>query len=311
MLLKKALSRSTQAIVLPLGEQWILAVARVAGGRPEIEQLSSFARDDKDVAALKRICAQPEVKNALLGTVLVAGEYQLVQTDAPDLADPQELREALRWKIKDLVDFPVDQATLDYFDVQQDGGQAGRGRQVFVAVASNQVLRPKIEMFQDARLPLAQIDIPEMGMRNIARLFEQESRGLVLLNFTAIGGMLVFSFKGELCVVRRIDISLTQLEAADAGRLADYFDRIALEVQRSIDNFERQFNTITLSRVVTADLPSVPGMIDFLKGYLSIKVEPLDLAEVIDFPAIPELRDTRRQAELMPVIGAALRGEAS
>lgn len=310
MLLKKALNRSAQAIILPLSDQWVLALARQAGARPEIEQLSSFERDGKDLAALKRIAGQYDVRGDALGTLLLAGEYQFLQTDAPDVADRQELKEALRWKIKDQVDFPVDQATLDFFDVQQDATVAGRGRQVFVVVAKNEVLRPKIELFQDARLPLSVIDVPELGMRNIARLFETQLRGLALLNFTPLGGMLIFTFRGELCAVRRIEITLEQLETAKEGRLSDLFDRIALEVQRSIDNFERQFNSITLARLVTVDMPSVPGMLDYLKGYLSIKVEPLDLAEVIDFPAVPELRETRRQAELMPVIGAALRAAA-
>lgn len=310
MLLKKTLNRSSHAVVLPLRNQWVLAVARQAGARPEIEQLSSFERDDRDLSALKRIAGQFDIAGSQLCTLLVAGEYQLVQTEAPELADRDELKEALRWKIKDMVDFPVDQATLDFFDLPQDGVVAGRGRQVFVVVAKNEVLRPKIEMFQDARLKLAVIDIPEMGLRNIARLFETQLRGLVLLNFTPLGGMLIFTFRGELCAVRRIEITLEQLETAEDGRLNELFDRIALEVQRSVDNFERQFNSITLSRLVTAEMPSVPGLLDYLRGYLSIKVEPLDLAEVIDFPAVPELGNIRRQAELMPVIGASLRMEA-
>lgn len=310
MLLKKTLNRSSRAVVLPLRNQWVLAVARQAGARPELEQLSSFERDERDLAALKRIAGEFDAGSNLLGTLLVAGEYQLVQTEAPDLADRDELKEALRWKIKDMVDFPVDQATLDFFDLPQDGAVAGRGRQVFVVVAKNEVLRPKIELFQDARLKLAVIDIPEMGLRNIARLFETQLRGLVLLNFTPLGGILIFTFRGELCAVRRIEITLEQLETAEDGRLTELFDRVALEVQRSVDNFERQFNSITLSRLVTAEMQSVPGLLDYLRGYLSIKVEPLDLAEVIDFPAVPELRNTRRQAELMPAIGAALRVEA-
>lgn len=310
MLLKKTLNRSSHAVVLPLRNQWVLAVARQAGARPELEQLSTFERDDNDLKALKRLAGQFDVAGNLLGTLLVAGEYQLVQTEAPELADRDELKEALRWKVKDMVDFPVDQATLDCFELPQDGAVAGRGRQVFVVVAKNEVLRPKIELFQDARLKLAVIDIPEMGLRNIARLFETQLRGLVLLNFTPLGGILIFTFRGELCAVRRIEITLEQLETAEDGRLTELFDRVALEVQRSVDNFERQFNSITLSRLVTAEMQSVPGLLDYLRGYLSIKVEPLDLAEVIDFPAVPELRNTRRQAELMPVIGAALRVEA-
>ena len=45
MFLKKTLNRSAYAIVLSLREQWVLAVARQAGARPELEQMSTFERD--------------------------------------------------------------------------------------------------------------------------------------------------------------------------------------------------------------------------------------------------------------------------
>ena len=311
MFFKKNLNQAARAVILPFRDQWVLAAARQAGARLELERLNSFERDSKDVQALRRISGSFDVGSSILSTLLVSGEYQLLQTEAPDLQDRAELKEALRWKIKEMVDFPVEQATLDFFDIPQEGTAAGRGRQVFVVIAKNDVLRPKIELFQDARLPLSVVDIPEMGMRNIARLFETQLRGLALLNFTPVGGMLLFTFRGELCAVRRIEITLEQLETAEDGRLTELFDRIALEVQRSVDNFERQFNAITLSRLVTPEMQSVPGMLDYLKDYLSIKVEAMDLADVIDFPSVPELKNTRRQAELMPVIGAALRVEAS
>lgn len=310
MLSKKTLKPPVRAVVVPLRDQWVVAVARQVGARPELELLASFERDGKDVAALKRIAGQYDLRSKQLATLLLAGEYQLLQTEAPDLEDRAELKEALRWKVKDLVDYPVAEATLDYFEIPPDAMGAGRGRQLFVAIARNQVLRPKIELFQDARLPLSVIDLPEMGLRNVARLFETQLRGIALLNFSPIGGMLTFSFRGELVAVRRIEITLEQLEAAKDERLTDLFDRVALEVQRSVDNFERQFNAVTLARLVTVDLPTVPGLLEHLKQYLSIKAEPLDLAEVIDFPALPELRELRRQAELLPIIGAALRQES-
>lgn len=309
-LLNKTLNRPARAVVLPLRDHWVVALARQSGGRPQLEQLLSFERDGNDVAALKRIAAQFDLRRQALGTLLVVGEYQFLQADAPELEDRAELKEALRWKVKDLVDYPVAEATLDYFEIPPAAVGAGRGRQLFVAIADNRTLRPKIELFQDARLPLAVIDLPEMALRNVARLFESPQRGLALLNFTPLGGMLAFTFGGELIAVRRIEITLDQLEAAQEGRLAELFDRVALEVQRSVDNVERQFNAVTLGRLLTLDLPTVPGLVDYLTHYLSIKVEPLVLAEAIDFPTLPEFTEPRRQAALLPAIGAALRQEA-
>ena len=283
-----------------------LARARRAGERFELSQLDSFeVNADGRLAAVKRLAKQ-------LGRcqqVLMPGEYNLLQMDSPDMQG-DELKAALRWKIKEMVDYPVEQATLDVMGITLEGAAAARGKQCYVVVAKNAVLTPKIQLFQDAKVLLEVIDIPEMAQRNVAALFEVENRGLALLNFTAEGGLLTFTYRGELYSSRRIEISLEQLEQADEARRTDLFDRIALEVQRSVDNFERMYNFITLSRLMTADLPTVPGLFDYLKGYLSVKTEPMDLAEVIDFPTIPELRNVRRQSECLPVIGTALRMEA-
>lgn len=293
-------------VVCFCGDRVDLACISRAAGRARIDQLESFAVGGDRRAALARL--RNDIGKSACTTLLGQGEYQLIQTDGIE-AEGEERRNAMRWKIKDMVDFPVDNATLDVIDIRFEGAAASRGRQCFVAVSNNAVLAPRILDFQDARIDLDVIDIPELAQRNVAALFEQENRGLALLNFGCDGGLLSFSFRGELYVVRRIEISLEQLEQADEMRRTELFDRIALEVQRSVDNFERMYNFITLSRLISPDLPTVPGMLDYLRGYLSLPVAAMDLAEVMDFPDLPELHNPRRQAECLLTIGAALRTE--
>lgn len=281
-------------------------LARVAraGERRVVERLESFAVGaDARQAALQRLRRELAPRCSHL---LAAGEYQMLQSERPEL-EGAELKDALRWKIKDALDFPVENATLDAIDIRLEGAAAARGRQCFVVVANNAVLSARIQMFQAARVAVDVIDIPELAQRNVAALYEQDNRGLVLLNFSHEGGLLTFTYKAELYVMRRIEISLEQLEGAEAARRGELFERIALEVQRSIDNFERMYNFITLSRLITPELPTVPGLLDSLRDYLSLPVAPLDLAEVLDFPALPELRNPRRQADCLLTIGAALR----
>ena len=50
--------------------------------------------------------------------VLNPDEYQLHLVESPDVPD-SELREAVRWRIRDLIDFPVDEAAIDVFDMPQ------------------------------------------------------------------------------------------------------------------------------------------------------------------------------------------------
>ena len=86
---------------------------------------------------------------------------------------------------------------------------------------------------------------------------------------------------------------------------------MTLELQRSTDHFDRQFPFVALERLLLTGVGPVAGLRDNLVENLDIPVEMLDLAEAMDFPAIPELRATTRQAQCLASIGAALRAEAS
>ncbi len=80
-----------------------------------------------------------------------------------------------------------------------------------------------------------------------------------------------------------------------------------LELQRSLDHFDRQFSYITLSRLLLAPVPVDLGVQEYLAENLYVPVQTLDLSEVLEFPGAPELRDPERQAYRLQLIGGALR----
>ncbi len=216
--------------------------------------------------------------------VLSPGEYQLLPIDAPPVP-PQEMKMAVRWRVKDLIDFPVDDATVDV--IRLDAGQAEPSGKLLAVVAHNQVLKRYIELAERARLKLAAIDIPELAQRNIAALLETPGRVLALLSFTPQGGLLTITRNGELCFYRRLEFSLASLPGMDEDRLHLAFDRLALELQRSLDHIERQYSSWRLDRIVLAPPPAVPGMADYLREQLYLPLEVADLNTVFD-GALPE-----------------------
>lgn len=304
---KKSAAAGPRVAVTLRGEVLRYAAAQAGEGRPVLRFAGSQPLAAREPPALGRAVASAGFARASCATLLAPGEYQLLQVDAPTV-DDTELREVVRWKVKDMVDFPVDQATVEVLDIPASGSSA-RGRQLFVAIAPNSALQTTIQLFQDARLDLQVIDLPELAQRNVAACLEQENRAVALLNFDDVQGLMTFTFGGALLGMRRIEITLRQLEEADAGRREQLFDRIALEVQRSVDNFERLTGGLTLSALRIIDVLSVPGLLDYLQGYLSIPVVSFDLQDIIDLTAVPELADRRRQCEYLEVIGAALREE--
>ena len=65
--------------------------------------------------ALGRLAGEYGLKRSRCTTALDPGEYNLLLTEAPEVPD-EELRAAIRWRIKDIVDFPIQNATIEVFD---------------------------------------------------------------------------------------------------------------------------------------------------------------------------------------------------
>ena len=152
------------------------------------------------------------------------------------------------------------------------------------------------------------IDIAETAQRNIAAMVEPEGRAVAMLSFGEDGGLLTVTFRGELYLSRRIDVSLARLLDVDHDKKHASFDKITLEVQRSLDHFDRQFHAISLARLVLA--PSgASGLEEYLSSNLYTPVETLDLADVLDTAGMPELADAARQQQFFVALGAALRHE--
>ena len=241
-------------------------------------------------------------------TLLSGGEYQILSVDAPNVA-PDELKTAVRWRLKDMLDFHVDDATIDVLDLPVDPNAAARAQHSMFAVAArNSVIEARQKLFTAAKVELAVIDIPEMAQRNISALVEPPGRGVAMLSFGDEGGLLTVSYKGELYLARRIDLALAQLLDEDIERRNAAFDRVTLELQRSLDNFERQYSFISVAKLVLAPSPVV-GLDDYLTSNLYTPVDTLDLATLFDFERTPELADKLLQQRFLVPLGAALRHE--
>lgn len=239
-------------------------------------------------------------------TLLPVGNYQLIQTETPDVPR-EEWREALRWRLKDLLDYPAEEAVFDVADIPTEQYAPGRQRQCLVVAARRSQVLDHVQPLLSARLQLEAVDVAEMAQRNVAALFEEENRGLAFLAFDDSGGLLTVSFKGELYVSRHIDVYPAQMAGADDERRQQMFERVALEAQRTLDTFDRQYSFMTITRLKVALWPELAGMLESLRSSLYIPVDEVDLAEHMDLTACPELAQKATQARLIYAIGAALR----
>ena len=285
-------------------------VRRNGSGRPVVIVCAQFPNAGGEVETLQRLRRELHLDRFSCATLLPARQYQLQSIEAPNVPEA-EMKSAVRWRLKDFLEYPVETATLDVVAIPADQASAGRGRSVYAVSARNQDIESRMKMFAQAKIALRVIEVAEMAQRNLAALFESDQRALAMLSFSEEGGLLTFSAGGELYLSRRIEISLDQLVGVRAEERDQLFERIALELQRSLDHFDRQFSNIPLARLLLAPLPDELGLSAYLAGNLSAPVESVNLGDVLDFNDVPELREPTEQMLRWQTLGTALRVESA
>lgn len=289
----------------PLGERvHVVHMVSEEGRRPALQWACTEAWSDPAQAlrALRRSRSLPQHRTV---AVLQHAQYQLLTLDAPDLPR-EEWRDAMRWRLKDMVDFPVDSAGIDVIDVPADPHQRRQAALIAVA-APRTVLQPLADAAADAGVPWHAIDVPETALRNIAVLAAEAGRGEALLHVGRAHSTLVITALGELLTSRHIEVTLDQLTDPDESARQQSFERASLELQRTLDNVERQFSHANLARLQVAPGTPLLAFIEYVRDLVYVPVTPFDLAAVLDLSAVPGLTDPTEQAAYLPAIGAALR----
>ncbi len=146
-----------------------LAVASINtdGSKPAITLCDyiSCSTTPCDAEFIRKQVKTLRISNRPFTTTMNLGEYTILSVEAPDVP-PAELRAAVRWQIKDLIDFHIDDAVLDVFDAPASGADR-RQHNLYVVVSRMNSVKQHINHLQAADLNLTTIDIPELVIRNI------------------------------------------------------------------------------------------------------------------------------------------------
>lgn len=244
-----------------------------------------------------------------------ADRYTLRQIDAPPV-EAKEMRDAARWSVKDLVDFDIDTAVIDIFDIPEPSSSSTeRASRIYVVAAPQPEIDGTVKMVQEAGLRIQTIDVIELALRNVAALLPHDEHGVGLLFLSQGFGLLTVTRQNSLYLARNIDVDLDDLEDKSPEEQeipiggGDGLDSLLREVQRSVDYYERQFGQDPISVLFIAPLVSpLPAMSDYLTARLSVEVRPLDLNQLVSFE---EPIEEELQAHCLTALGGALRCEDS
>ena len=276
--------------------------------QPPVLDLCKFQRLDNmgiQGAEIARLTRADRLGDQICVTTLTIGSYSLLLVEAPDVP-ATELRAAIRWRVKDLIDFHIDDAVIDVFDVPNQR-VTGSNKMMYAVVTKSSTVRQQVELLTAAGLNLEVIDIPELALRNIAALLPEDVAGVVMLYLDSGSGLITITRQQTLYLSRRIDMGYETL-GNDMDSAAARLDRIVVEIQRSMDYYESHFSQPPVTNAVIAPLPEpISGIDEYLARQLGISVRQLDLNSLIDTETP---LDPATQSRCMLAIGAALREES-
>jgi MSHA biogenesis protein MshI len=306
-----------------------IALARVVPGTeghpPHLSLCRFLPRNSEDstVPLLQQLTREHQLEAGSCVSVAPQESFSLLLLESPAV-EAAELKAAVRWRIKDLIDFHIDDAIIDVFDIPGQK-ERGRPRLMYVVASRTSTVQQQIDQLEGNGINLAAIDIPELVLRNVAALLPEDKGGVATLYLGRRRGMLVMTRERTLFLSRRIDIGLEQLKEylntpADEDELfldgeespipkplQRALDGIVLEVQRSLDYYESHFSLPPVSGLVVAPLEeNIPGLLGYLGGNLGVPVRLLDLNALME---CEETLSDQQQSQCLFAIGAALREE--
>lgn len=259
---------------------------------------------DLNESGLKHLAERSAALRYRASTLLDGRDYHLLLVEAPDVR-PEELRAAIRWRIKDLIDFHIDDAIIDVFEIP-DQRHVNRNRMMYAIAARAKRVSERAGLLSAAGLDVDVVDIPEMAVRNLAVLIPEESRGLALIHLHDEGGIITLSRHGILYLTRRLDIGLRDFNTADSARQAQLCESVLLEVQRSLDYYDSHFPHGPVAAIALSPTAAATPLRDTLPQHLETPVLMPRIEDLLTFDEPPGELD----GEELLAIGAALRQEA-
>ena len=238
-------------------------------------------------------------------TVLRPDDYQLAMIEAPDVP-PAELRAAMRWKLKDAIDFRVEDAIIDVFDVPTQN-RGGQGRMMY-AVAAHRTSVARHASALESVPTFDVVDVPELCLRNLAALLPAAASGVALLHLGETTATIVLVRSSTFYFARQMDLQAT-LRIASGTPIDAPLDigSVVLELQRSLDYYERHFDQPPITRIAVSPAGARGAELAAeLSRETGLEVSTLDLASILS-SATPI--EPATQAACLMAVGAALREE--
>ena len=235
--------------------------------------------DCADIAAISPLieafCQENTINNPN-GTLLVdPASYQLLLVEAPPV-EADELADALRWKVKDLIQGELAAHIVDGFLLPEDAFR-GRQKMAYAMAVNRKEVADITEAIKSANIAVDELVISELAL--LHQLNEQHAANVtMLINLGVEKSYLSIIANGALYLNRKLETSSSTMQLKSIDGFADdvFVDNFILELQRSRDYFESQMGKGIISHIVMLPFGGDAKAIhDIMSSRLGVSVSEL------------------------------------
>jgi MSHA biogenesis protein MshI len=172
------------------------------------------------------------------------------------------------------------------------------------------MVQQRIQQLQAVDANITTVDIPELVLRNLTAQLSEDEAGVALVYLGKDRGLIVLTRQSTLYLARTLDLGYADIYRAneDLALGEGTYERLVLEVQRSLDYYDRYFMQPPISTVLLAPLEQeVPALLDYVEQSIGVRSRMLDLNEIFPQSSL----DRATQCHCLLAISAAMRRETT
>lgn len=241
--------------------------------------------------------------------VLPYQQYVLSLIELPSLQDAAAKEKAILWSVKDSINYSIDDAILESFEVPVNRTQDNA--KLAYAVAMRSKLSEEIgKLLNKCGVHLKYIDINELCIRNIMALYPDMQPGCLILKISDSNNSILLVKNNSLFISRSTKLNIKQLDNFDPvnhdePEKLNIAENLILELQRSLDYGNSIFRDLHFNAICVLPYSfNLDLFIIWAQEQLGLPINKIDLTQKIKFEQ--EITQNE-QAEYVLAIGAALR----
>lgn len=219
--------------------------------------------------------------------ILSPSDYILMPVgNLPVVSD--EIDSAVRWHVKDRINYPIDEASINHFALP-NLGQVSKEDFIYAIVAKKKFLEMTSSMIMQTGLKLDIIDIPEFALRNFAILnsavLENSHQGIGLIEVHPSRASLLVMEKGQIKFLRQIE-----------WNKKNGLETVAAEIHRSLYYYENELGQSPVQKFYIS--PSYQTFFPELKQSLPFETQDLDFNQLKDIRCFTALGGALREENI-------------